>query len=154
MCCRTLAKPSSRKSQQMQRSVQERKARKAAAYSRSPRGRYKAHRHNAARRGIEFALSFAQWWAIWKRSGRWNERGRGRGRFVMARNADRGGYEEGNVYITTNEVNAAAHEYDDAARARMARARRDRPRNSRGQYVTAVARKAAQRQEVQQCPAD
>ena len=134
-----------------------RKARTAAARSCTPRGRYKVHRHNAARRGIEFSLSFAQWWGIWKRSGRWNERGRGRGRYVMARKGDAGPYAVGNVKIIRNEENGAEHQYSAEERTRMARARRDQPRNLRGQYVAEVvsryARAAARRMmEVQHAP--
>jgi hypothetical protein len=109
-------------------------------YNESPRGRFRAHRFNARRRGIEFSLSFAQWLSVWKRSGRWKQRGRGRGKFCLARINDRGAFEAGNICIISFEENGAGHEYSAEERARMSRARRNRPRNLRGQYVTVRAR--------------
>jgi hypothetical protein len=64
-------------------------------------------RSDAKRRGIPFKLSFEEWWSIWKASGHWHERGRSRGQFVMARNADQGAYEVGNVKIITCEENSS-----------------------------------------------
>lgn len=60
---------------------------------------------NAGARGIEFNMTFPQWWAVWQASGKWNERGRGQG-YVMARTGDIGPYAVGNVYICTQSQNS------------------------------------------------
>lgn len=72
----------------------------------SPFFKFCHHRANSKKRGIEFKLSFAEWWNMWEESGKWDQRGRGHG-YVMARYADTGGYEIGNVYICTSVQNAA-----------------------------------------------
>lgn len=56
---------------------------------------------NSAHRKIEWQLSFGQWWRIWSESGKWSERGRGKGGYVMARHGDKGPYALGNVKIIT-----------------------------------------------------
>lgn len=60
---------------------------------------------NAVMRGIEFAMTFAEWWSVWQQSGHWHERGRGQG-YVMARNGDSGPYAIGNVHICTQSQNS------------------------------------------------
>lgn len=57
-------------------------------------------RKNAGSRGIGWELSFADWWRIWQESGKWEQRGTGKG-YCMARWADDGPYSVGNVYICT-----------------------------------------------------
>ncbi len=71
-----------------------------------PKKAYKHQRYSAHRRGIAWELNFAQWWGIWDASGRWSERGRGKG-YCMARWADDGPYKVGNVYICTNGENSS-----------------------------------------------
>jgi len=73
--------------------------------------RYKfgCHKGDAKRRGIPFLLTFEDWLDIWTKSGRLEKRGHGRGRYVMARFGDRGGYEVGNVEIILFEENARAY---------------------------------------------
>jgi hypothetical protein len=66
---------------------------------------YKYMRRTAGTRGIEFRLTLADFWALWEQSGKWSERGRGRGRYCMSRINDAGAYEVGNVVILTNEDN-------------------------------------------------
>lgn len=56
-------------------------------------------RKNAAIRGIEWNLTFAQWFAIWQASGKLHLRGRGKGKYLMSRVSDAGCYELGNVHI-------------------------------------------------------
>lgn len=48
---------------------------------------------------IEFRISFKEWWDIWQQSGKWEQRGRHKGEYVMARHDDVGHYEVGNVSI-------------------------------------------------------
>ena len=80
--------------------------RKAAvkAYNASPKGRYQAHKLNARTRGIDFELTFDEWWAIWEPM--WGFRGRGRGRYHMCRHGDTGPYSVDNVYLGKHEENA------------------------------------------------
>jgi len=64
------------------------------------------HQRYAAlnKRGIEWQLSLMEWWGIWQASGRWAERGVGRG-YMMCRKGDVGPYAVGNVYIGPGQVN-------------------------------------------------
>jgi hypothetical protein len=57
-------------------------------------------------RNIEFKLTFEEWLDVWNQSGKLHLRGRGLGKYCMARNNDIGSYELGNVYIQLNEQNA------------------------------------------------
>ena len=57
------------------------------------------------RRGIEFNLTFEQWWDIWQQSGKYEERGRLGHQYVMARFNDTGPYQIGNVKIITHDQN-------------------------------------------------
>ena len=66
---------------------------------------YAEQRGNAKKRNIAFDITFEDWCKIWYESGKWEERGRGRGRYVMARNEDYGGYSVDNVSIKTQEEN-------------------------------------------------
>jgi len=68
---------------------------------------YVRQRNTAKQRGIDWHLSFSEWWAIWTDSGKWNERGRSRGKYVMARERDNGPYAVGNVFICTHSQNLA-----------------------------------------------
>lgn len=72
----------------------------------SPRGRYRKQKEHSVRRGVEFKLSFEEWWKIWEDSGKYFFRGVGKGKYCMCRNKDTGAYEVGNVYIdsTTNNI--------------------------------------------------
>jgi len=62
-----------------------------------PVHRFRMQRSNSRRRGIDWKLTFAEWWLVWHESGKWDERGRGG--YVMARHSDSGAYERGNVKI-------------------------------------------------------
>ncbi|MBB5663229.1 hypothetical protein GGE68_001405 [Rhizobium leguminosarum] len=65
------------------------------------------------RRGIPFKLTLMEWWNIWDESGRWADRGMGRG-WHMCRVGDLGAYEVGNVFIGegTGNLSAAAKVQD------------------------------------------
>jgi len=69
-------------------------------------------KRNASRRGIGWNLNFAEWWFIWQQSGKWNERGRGKDGYVMARHGDTGPYDIGNVSI----VSAVHNQQEDSNR--------------------------------------
>lgn len=62
-------------------------------------------KHMARKRGIEFKLTFEEWFKIWTDSDHLHERGTKRGQYVMARNGDQGAYEVGNVRIVTTTEN-------------------------------------------------
>lgn len=64
--------------------------------------RFGKQRGRAKERGIGWELTFAEWWGIWRESGRWSERGCSRSESaVMARYGDTGPYSFGNVRILT-----------------------------------------------------
>jgi len=61
---------------------------------------YAMQRKNMIQLGIEWRLSFWDWWQIWLQSGKWGQRGRGSG-YWMARIDKRGPFSISNVYIAT-----------------------------------------------------
>lgn len=65
--------------------------------------KYKNHKRLAERRGIEFLLTFNEWWAIWEPN--YNQRGRNKGQMCMCRTLDSGPYAVGNVRIDYVESN-------------------------------------------------
>lgn len=70
--------------------------------------RFQSQRAHANGRGIEWQLTFAQWWGVWSESGRWEQRGRrNEENTVMARDGDCGPYAVGNVRIATIAENFA-----------------------------------------------
>jgi len=71
----------------------------------TPRGRYNQHKGKAIARGIEWHLTFEDWWDIWQTSGKWKLRGRYAHQYVMARYGDRGPYARDNVRICLSGEN-------------------------------------------------
>jgi len=69
--------------------------------------RFRQQRQMASKRGIEFKLSFEQWWDIWQQSGHWEERGRKIGQYCMSRVGDLGAYEIDNVFIQLSRANVS-----------------------------------------------
>lgn len=82
---------------------------------------YAQQKKNSGERGIEFLLTFPQWWAVWQKSGKWSQRGRGQG-YVMARTGDVGPYAVGNVYICTQSQNSKDSFIKTPAHVRAAKA--------------------------------
>ncbi len=73
---------------------------------------FAAHRQRAKTRGIEFTLTFEQWFDVWWKSGRLLERGIRRDQYVMGRFGDEGPYAVGNVSIITQGQNTSdAHSW-------------------------------------------
>lgn len=68
---------------------------------------YTRQRQNAQTRGIEWLLTFKDWWTVWEQSGMWSLRGRAMGGWVMGRKGDIGPYALGNVYICNHSENAS-----------------------------------------------
>jgi hypothetical protein len=71
--------------------------------------RYATQRQNARERGIEFRLTYAEWYGWWVAelaiAGPGAKRGRSRGCLVMCRFGDAGAYELGNIYCGTHSEN-------------------------------------------------
>lgn len=67
--------------------------------------KFSQHKRTAKLRGIEFNLTFEQWWSIWQESGHYHERGIKGGQYVMGRHGDTGPYDVTNVYICTRGEN-------------------------------------------------
>jgi NUMOD3 motif-containing protein len=81
--------------------------------NRKIKGKFYNHRMSANERGIPFLLTFEQWWRIWQDSGHWEDRGRGRNQYCMARFGDKGPYAIGNVRIITVLENAGERKLSD-----------------------------------------
>lgn len=61
---------------------------------------YREFRHNVVTRKLPVELTLPQWWALWKASGKWAQRGRGHG-YGIGRIDPRKGFTLDNVTITT-----------------------------------------------------
>lgn len=101
--------------------------------------RFDTHKSNAKSRGIEFLLTFEQWFKIWTDSGHLHERGNRGHQYCMARLGDKGPYAVGNVKIITCNQNHSAQELSPDARGRIAFAHID------NQYALGYKQSAEQR---------
>jgi hypothetical protein len=73
---------------------------------------YRIQKENARKRNIIFDLSYEQWLEIW--GDKISQRGRGRGKYCMARNNDTGPYNIDNVRIIPfEENNREQHDFLD-----------------------------------------
>lgn len=61
--------------------------------------KYHQQKGNAKSRGVDFHLTFEEWWDIWQQSGFWDKRGKQVGQYCMSRIGDTGPYAVGNVFI-------------------------------------------------------
>lgn len=59
---------------------------------------YNDHKATAKKRGIEFLFEFEDWKEWWIATGKWNQRGKGIGKYCMARHNDVGPYSKENVF--------------------------------------------------------
>lgn len=75
-------------------------------YYQTPVGAYRCQENNAKIRGIGWEITLWEWWSAWQQSGKWEQRGRGRG-YVMCRNGDVGPYALGNIHIATGVENSS-----------------------------------------------
>jgi len=94
------------------------------------RAAFHRHRGHAKQRGIAFLLTFSEWFAIWRESGKWAQRGYHKGQYVMARFGDKGPYAVGNVHICSCSENLAERDWE-----RMSRAAHNRQRDERGKFI-------------------
>lgn len=99
----------------------------------SPMHRYSQQRSSAKRRNVAWGFTFAEWWQIWRQSGKWAERGPGNG-YCMARHGDSGPYSVANVYICTIGEN-----FSDSWLVNR------RGRTVRGYYIERYMRKVGER---------
>jgi hypothetical protein len=93
------------------------------------------HRGNAKKRNIPFLLTFEDWCYIWEQSGKWDQRGCQRGKYVMSRYGDKGLYELGNVHIQLHDLNISQAQlgktgnvYTEDSKAKMRRAKLNKPK--------------------------
>lgn len=84
----------------------------------SPRARYRQQKWHARDRGIEWLLTFDEWWQIWEESGMYPLRGCGIGKYVMARTGDKGPYAVGNVRIALWSDNVAEASFSNGSLGR------------------------------------
>ena len=74
-------------------------------YQQTPKGKFANSKRRAKQRDIEWQLSFDEWWKLWQDSGQWNNRGVGRGKYLLCRTNDVGPYSILNTRIDTWENN-------------------------------------------------
>jgi len=60
---------------------------------------YTKQKCTAKYRNIDWIISFEDWCHIWDQSGKWEQRGRGVGKYCMSRKGDTGPYSADNVFI-------------------------------------------------------
>jgi transcriptional regulator len=75
----------------------------------SPIRKFTEQRRNARMRGVEWRITFAEWWGVWMASDKYNKRGRGEG-YCMARLGDTGPYSVDNVEIISNSQNISDYQ--------------------------------------------
>ena len=92
------------------------------------KSKYNAHRSSAKGRGIEFLLTFEEWWALWEPH--WHMRGQASHQMCMCRTRDEGAYAVGNVRIATNKENKQEAAVTKLVK-RTSRGRTYRPREAR-----------------------
>ena len=73
-------------------------------YQQTPKGRFQQHKAGAKKRGVEFLLTFKEWWSLWEPH--WHQRGGLGHEMCMCRTNDAGPYAVGNVRIDTMANNA------------------------------------------------
>lgn len=74
---------------------------------RTPTYAFQTQRTNALSRNIQWDLKLWDWWQVWQASGKWDQRGKGKDRYVMCRFKDDGPYSVDNVYIATHSNNSS-----------------------------------------------
>jgi hypothetical protein len=69
------------------------------------RKRYNQQKSNAKMRGVEFLFTFEEWKDWWIATGKWEQRGKLKGQYVMCRYGDIGYYSLDNVFCGTTQEN-------------------------------------------------
>jgi DNA-binding CsgD family transcriptional regulator len=91
---------------------------------------YLQQKENSEKRGIDFRLTFPEWWDVWQESGHWEQRGRGKDKYCMSRIADSGAYELGNIEIITGGQNSSYSYLITTAAERYAKRKKRTTRDS------------------------
>lgn len=78
----------------------------AVLFERKRRAQYGGQRITALQRGIQFTLTFEDWCDIWDKSGHYDKRGVGIGKYCMSRIKDEGPYSVENVFIQLHRENS------------------------------------------------
>jgi hypothetical protein len=94
---------------------------------------FQRQKDTAKERGIEWLFTFAEWWAMWEASGKWELRGRLKrmGGWEMSRPGDVGPYSVDNVTIVSHRENMADVQARLAARRPPRKARERKPPHPR-----------------------
>lgn len=87
----------------------------------SPRGRYMDQKSKAWARRIAWRFTFDTWYGMWLKSGKWSKRGRGPGKYCMARFGDKGPYSPENCFIAPHQKNFLWGHSIETVRARHAK---------------------------------
>ncbi len=69
------------------------------------RHQYACQKSKAKQRGIDFHLTYEEWFDVWKNSGHFEQRGCKKGCYVMSRIKDQGPYAIGNIIIQPKYMN-------------------------------------------------
>lgn len=101
---------------------------------------YTTQRNNANKRGIPWQMTFAEWWGVWERSGKFHLRGRHLGGWVMARHGDLGPYSVENVAICTHSENAKTAQSHASRRAATATIKHTKRRHKDTPWVVTFRR--------------
>lgn len=80
-------------------------------YNQTPFAKYTFQKKQANLRGIEWQLTFDEWYTFWQESGHWEERGQQPQQYCMCRYQDIGPYSLDNIYIDTTSNNAKLVRY-------------------------------------------
>lgn len=67
--------------------------------------KFKQQQAAAKQRKIEWQFNFDDWMAVWEKSGKWEQRGTGKGQYCMGRYGDAGPYSKDNVKIISKADN-------------------------------------------------
>lgn len=86
---------------------------------------YMQQRKSAIARNVGWEITFAEWCQIWDESGKWEQRGRGKGDYCMARYGDSGPYKIGNIYIASCVENISDSYKFKPVSERYGRSKRD-----------------------------
>lgn len=67
--------------------------------------KFRNQKYKAQQRGIDWQLTFDQWYKWWQDTGHWHQRGITAGKYVMSRYGDQGPYSLDNIFCQTRDDN-------------------------------------------------
>jgi hypothetical protein len=104
--------------------------------------KYREQRTHAKSRCIDWQFTFEDWWAMWENSGKWYQRGRCKGQYVMSRKGDIGPYSPNNVDIKLHSENII-EAWTNSIKSVNTRAKMSTARKGKTQSTEHVAKRAA-----------